>query len=120
MAGLSYPEQISELLSEIEKTYAQNSDKINARWVVSGDLFRQNFYEALIRTERPVELLEAFHNFLNDDTGDNEEILNGLFIEMNQNFDLHSAQSEGLNFDEQPPEYVAVRNKTTFKSANKK
>ena len=120
MAGMRFDPRIPPLLSEIKETYAQNSDEINARWKLNEDLFRQNFYDALTQTENPIKLLEAFHNFLKDDTEDNEKILNGLFKEMNQNLDMHSAQSEGLIFDEQPPEYVAVRNKTTFKSANKK
>ena len=120
MAGMWFDPKIPPLLDEILAAYAENSGKIDGVWVVNKNLLSQKYYDSLTQTGKPVELLEAFLKFLNDDTEDNEKILNGLFKEMNQKSDMHSAQSGGFIADEQPSEDVAVRNKTIFKSANKK
>ena len=109
MAGMGEPKQIAELLSKIIKTYAQNSVNINCLWIVNGDMFKQNFYKHVPNNADPIRFMNALLEFLRFPTTENEKILNGLFIDMTQIFDMHSAQSEGLIFDEQPPEYVAVR-----------
>lgn len=103
------PKQIAGLLSEIIEAYAQNSAKINCLWIVNSDMLKQNFYKDVPNNADPISFMNALLEFLRFPTTENEKILNGLFIDMTQIFDIHSAQSEGLIFDEQPPEYVAVR-----------
>lgn len=108
MAGMLFDTRISPLLDVILATYAENP-KLEQTWEINKCLYRKEFYDSLTQTGNPIQLMVAFLDFLNSPTEENEKILNVLFKKMNQNFDMHSAQSGGFIADEQSPEYVAVR-----------
>jgi len=100
--------KILPLLDEVVDAYAKNP-KLKQTWEINEVLFRRRFYDGLPNNMEPIELMNTFLDFLNSPTEENEKILNVLFEEICKASYILDEQSGDFIADEQPQEYVAVR-----------
>jgi len=109
MAEMWFNPKIPQLLSEIKETYTEKSKFVDKKWDIDEVLFSQKFYDSLPNNMEPIELMNTFLDFLNSPTEENEKILNVLFEEICKASYILDEQSGDFIADEQPQEYVAVR-----------